>query len=47
MKDQRPIEYTGNVLDQRKNLTGPDDEGKNGYPKRPKRVTIKQSDNKE
>ncbi|WP_164745671.1 hypothetical protein [Neobacillus mesonae] len=43
MKNQRPIEYTGKVLDQRNTLTGPDDAGKSDYPKRPQHVNIKQS----
>jgi hypothetical protein len=40
-----PVEFTGKVLDQRNNLTGPDDGGRNGYPKPPKHVKIQQSDN--
>lgn len=46
MSDRNPIEFTGKVLDQRNNLTGPDDAGKASYPKLPKRVSIHQSDNK-
>ncbi|WP_462410838.1 hypothetical protein [Neobacillus sp. Marseille-QA0830] len=42
MADQNPIEYSGNVLDQRNTLTGPDDGGKTSHPKQPKHVTIKQ-----
>ena len=42
-----PIEYSGKVLDQRNNLTGPDDSGKTGYPKAPKHVVIQQSNRKE
>ncbi|GHH99262.1 hypothetical protein [Neobacillus kokaensis] len=45
MENQRPIEYTGKVLDQRNTLTGPDDAGKSDYPKRPKNVKIKESNN--
>ncbi|MCM3571116.1 hypothetical protein [Neobacillus mesonae] len=43
MKNERPIEYSGKVLDQRNTLTGPDDAGKSDYPKRPNHVRIKQS----
>ena len=39
MSDERPIEYSGKVLDQRNNLTGPD-KGKNGFPKSPKHAPI-------
>ncbi len=42
----QPIEFKGNVLDQRNDLTGPDDGGKASYPKRPKNVSIQQSNNK-
>ena len=42
MTNQNPIEYTGKVLDQRNNLTGPDDPGKALYPKRPKSVSIQE-----
>ncbi|WP_413298886.1 hypothetical protein AA0X95_14310 [Bacillus sp. 1P10SD] len=41
MSGKHPIEYKGNVLDQRNDLTGPDD-GKGTYPERPKHVTIQQ-----
>lgn len=44
MKAQRPIEYTGKVLDPRNTLTGPDDEGKRDYPKPPKQVNIQPSE---
>jgi hypothetical protein len=40
MPKNNPIEYTGKVLDQRNNLTGPDDSGKGSYPERPKHVPI-------
>ncbi|WP_156351180.1 hypothetical protein [Neobacillus vireti] len=43
MPKKNPIEYTGKVLDQRNNLTGPDDEGKASYPERPKHVPIQES----
>jgi hypothetical protein len=43
MTDKNPIEFTGKVLDQRNNLTGPDDSGKPSYPKSPKRVSIQQT----
>jgi hypothetical protein len=46
MPDKQPIEYTGRVLDQRNDLTGPDDTGKASYPERPKHVSIQQSANK-
>ncbi|MFC0415118.1 hypothetical protein ACFFHH_06555 [Cytobacillus solani] len=46
MPDKQPIEYTGRVLDQRNDLTGPDDNGKASYPKRPKDVSIQQSTDK-
>jgi hypothetical protein len=42
MTDNNPIEYSGKVLDQRNNLTGPNDAGKAEYPKSPKHVTIQQ-----
>jgi hypothetical protein len=46
MSGKHPIEYTGKVLDQRNDLTGPDD-GKGAYPERPKHVPIQeQSSNK-
>ncbi|MDR6123025.1 hypothetical protein QFZ87_002622 [Bacillus sp. SLBN-46] len=41
MSGKHPIEYTGKVLDQRKDLTG-SDEGKGAYPERPQHVTIQQ-----
>ncbi|WP_312095037.1 hypothetical protein [Niallia sp.] len=41
MKNQNPIEYTGKVLDQRNDLTGPDSD-KASYPKRPKHVAIQE-----
>lgn len=40
MAEERPVEFTGKVLDQRNTLTGPDDEQKNGYPVSPKHVPI-------
>lgn len=43
MQQNNPIEYLGKVLEQRNNLTGPDDAGKNGYPKAPKHVPIQES----
>ncbi|WP_313799703.1 hypothetical protein [Cytobacillus sp.] len=46
MTDKRPIEFTGRVLDQRNDLTGPDDNGKATYPKRPNHVSIQQSTEK-
>ncbi|WP_156178224.1 hypothetical protein [Bacillus sp. SA1-12] len=46
MTNQNPIEYTGKVLDQRNDLTGPDDSGKALYPKRPKNVSIQESKRK-
>jgi len=42
----KPIEFTGKVLDQRNNLTGPDDPGKTSYPELPKNVSIQQSNSK-
>jgi hypothetical protein len=42
MSKRNPITYTGNVLDQRNNLTGPDDSDKASYPKKPKNVSIQQ-----
>ncbi|WP_223587695.1 hypothetical protein [Neobacillus bataviensis] len=47
MPKNNPIEYSGKVLDHRNNLTGPDDSGKNGYPKAPKHVVIQESNRKE
>lgn len=41
----RPVEFSGKVLDQRNNLTGPD-LGKAGYPELPKNVTIEETGNK-
>lgn len=41
MSSQNPVEYTGKVLDQRNDLTGPD-AGKASYPKRPKDVSIQE-----
>jgi hypothetical protein len=46
MSKNNPIEFTGKVLNQRNQLTGPDDPGKNGYPERPKNVSIQGSTNK-
>nr|WP_263323481.1 hypothetical protein [Neobacillus sp. Marseille-Q6967] len=46
MPNKNPIEFTGKVLDQRNNLTGPDDPGKGSYPERPQHVPIQQSKNK-
>ena len=45
MADKNPITYSGKVLDQRNDLTGPDDSGKASYPKSPKHVPIQQSKN--
>ncbi|MBE4909730.1 hypothetical protein IMZ08_16985 [Bacillus luteolus] len=46
MTEQNPVEFTGKVLDQRNNLTGPEDGDKPSYPKRPKNVSINQSKSK-
>jgi hypothetical protein len=46
MSDRNPIEYTGKVLDQRNDLTGPDDAGKASYPERQKHVSIQQQNSK-
>jgi hypothetical protein len=46
MPKNNPIEFTGKVLNQRNQLTGPDDPGKNGYPERPKNVSIQDSNEK-
>ena len=46
MANRNPIEYTGKVLDERGNLTGPDDSGKASYPERPKNVPIQQPNRK-
>lgn len=40
MFERYPVEFTGRVLDKRNNLTGPDDEEKASYPKRPQNVEI-------
>lgn len=40
MADERPIEYSGKVLDKRNTLTGPE-KGKQGFPKSPKNVAIR------
>ena len=47
MSKNNPIEYTGKVLNQRNQLTGPDDSGKASYPKRPKNVPIEDPNSKE
>jgi hypothetical protein len=44
MPKNNPIEYTGKVLNQRNQLTGPDDSGKASYPERPKNVSIQDQD---
>ncbi|WP_157042269.1 hypothetical protein [Neobacillus jeddahensis] len=41
MPEQNPIEYSGKVLDQRNDLTGPNSE-KGSFPERPKHVPIQQ-----
>jgi hypothetical protein len=46
MPKNNPIEYTGKVLNQRNQLTGPDDSGKASYPERPKNVSIQDSNEK-
>jgi hypothetical protein len=46
MDERNPVEFTGSVLDQRNDLTGPDDKSKAGYPKMPKnRIPIQQQRN--
>lgn len=45
MAERNPIEFTGKVLDQRNDLTGPDDPGKTSFPARPKHVSIQQPKN--
>lgn len=44
MAGKHPIEYTGKVLDQRKDLTSPDD-GKGMYPEGPIHVSIEEQSN--
>lgn len=44
MADRNPVEFSGEVLDKRNTLTGPDDAGKNGHPKRPQNVSIKKGE---
>ncbi|WP_176541303.1 MULTISPECIES: hypothetical protein [unclassified Bacillus (in: firmicutes)] len=47
MPRNNPVEYTGRVLDQRNDLTGPNDrDGKATYPERPKNVPIQDPNNK-
>jgi hypothetical protein len=46
MPKNNPIEYTGKVLNQRNQLTGPDDSGKATYPEPPKNVSIQGPDTK-
>ncbi|WP_165979170.1 hypothetical protein [Bacillus sp. 7884-1] len=46
MPKNNPIEYTGKVLNQRNQLTGPDDSGKASYPERPQNVSIQDPDSK-
>ena len=41
----RPVEFSGKVLDQRNNLTGPE-AGKATFPELPKNVSIQEEDNK-
>jgi hypothetical protein len=41
----RPVEYSGKVLDQRNDLTGPD-AGKATFPELPKNVPIQEEDGK-
>jgi hypothetical protein len=43
MPHKDPIEFSGKVLDQRNDLTGPDDAGKVDHPKRPEHVSINDS----
>ncbi|WNS75147.1 hypothetical protein RRV45_20070 [Bacillus sp. DTU_2020_1000418_1_SI_GHA_SEK_038] len=43
--DERPIEVTGNQLDVRNTITGPD-EGKGSFPRRPQNVEIQKKDSK-
>ncbi|MDP4084829.1 MAG: hypothetical protein Q8934_09465 [Bacillota bacterium] len=43
MADINPIEYKGKVVDQRNDLTGPDDANKRQFPNPPKKVKIQQS----
>ena len=45
MKNQNPVQFSGKVLDQRNDLTGPD-AGKALYPKLPKHVAIQDSKQK-
>jgi hypothetical protein len=45
MSKDNPIEFSKKFLDQRNDLTGPDDGGKTDHPKPPKHVTINQSKN--
>jgi hypothetical protein len=45
MPKNNPIEYTGKVLNQRNQLTGPDDSDKASYPVRPKNVSIQEPTN--
>jgi hypothetical protein len=47
MSKNNPIEYTGKVLNQRNQLTGPDDSGKASYPVRPKNVPIQNPNSKQ
>ncbi|HWJ78622.1 MAG TPA: hypothetical protein VNR61_11155 [Niallia sp.] len=45
MKNQNPVQFSGKVLDQRNDLTGPE-AGKALYPKLPKHVAIQDSKQK-
>lgn len=47
MDNNNPIEFTGNAVDQRNDLTGPDDGGKVDHPKAPKNVTIDQQNHRD
>ncbi|MGV3465021.1 MAG: hypothetical protein ACO1OT_06995 [Heyndrickxia sp.] len=43
MAERNSFEFSKEVLDQRNDLTGPDDENKASYPKIPKNVSIQDS----
>lgn len=46
MPKNNPIEFSGKVLNERNQLTGPDDSGKASYPERPKNISIQDQKSK-
>lgn len=46
MTKNQPVEYTGSILDQRNDLTGPNNPGEQSQLKRPKHVPIGKDEEK-